>query len=458
MLKLKKIHVMNFKSLRDCQIKLGKFNVLIGANSSGKTNLVDLFLLLRKIYTEKNMNPFRYWWGYQNAVWNKKEEENISVKLFFNLKTKEKSYDIIFQTTFTGIGGQFRILKEKLEIKGFFKLTFENNRLKFVYEKEYFDKIWDEIDGLMKKRNDLREFILRGGEQFSDASQFREQNIWIQSRDLFEALKPRLSSPFLFDITPQKKFVSYILNSEPELHSKNFRNVIMVFDVPIKKSPNRKKHTTRGYYLLRQVTDMIIEFFSKILVLKLNITEIKRLVPIKKEEWLLEDGSTTNTVLYNLYLKEGGIPDGIVRILSRLFPEIEVKFSLTDDQRVYAKILENDLELPPVCIADGIYKILSISSALELKSSILIVDEIENSLYPKALEKILDEFKSADTMSIVTTHSPVVVDMTDPKDLIIAEKKAGETKFRRIKDPTAARKKLQDAGITFSEGWLYGNL
>ena len=49
MLRLKEIHIKNFKSLRDCKLKLGNFNVLVGANATGKTNLVDLFLLLRKI-------------------------------------------------------------------------------------------------------------------------------------------------------------------------------------------------------------------------------------------------------------------------------------------------------------------------------------------------------------------------------------------------------------------------
>ncbi len=125
MLKLKEIQIKNFKSLRDCKLELGKFNVLIGANATGKTNLVDLFMLLRKIYVEKDINPFRYWWGYQNAVWNRKKEFDISVRFcfeYFNNKSfnnKDKIYDVEFETIFTGRDGGFEILREKLEIKGF---------------------------------------------------------------------------------------------------------------------------------------------------------------------------------------------------------------------------------------------------------------------------------------------------------------------------------------------------
>ncbi len=95
---------------------------------------------------------------------------------------------------------------------------------------------------------------------------------------------------------------------------------------------------------------------------------------------------------------------------------------------------------------------------MELEPFLLIIDEIENSLHPKTLEKLLDELKSCDTTVIITTHSPVVVDMSEPEDIVIVEKVAEETKFRRIKNPEEIKKKLKEAGITFSEGWLYGEI
>ena len=113
MLKLWEIHFKNSKSLRDCKLKLRNFNVLVGANATGKTNLVDLFLLLRKIYVKKDINPFRYWWGYQNAVWNRKEEQDISARFMFDYVEDNKTYKVIFETTFAGRGGRFEILREK---------------------------------------------------------------------------------------------------------------------------------------------------------------------------------------------------------------------------------------------------------------------------------------------------------------------------------------------------------
>ena len=35
---IKRVEVKNFKSFKDLKIDLGKFNVVIGANASGKSN------------------------------------------------------------------------------------------------------------------------------------------------------------------------------------------------------------------------------------------------------------------------------------------------------------------------------------------------------------------------------------------------------------------------------------
>ena len=47
-----KIILTNFKSFENLEIKLGKFNVLIGANASGKSNFIQIFKFLRDITNE----------------------------------------------------------------------------------------------------------------------------------------------------------------------------------------------------------------------------------------------------------------------------------------------------------------------------------------------------------------------------------------------------------------------
>jgi len=44
---IKKIDVKNFKSFKDLKSALGRFNVLIGVNVSGKSNFVSIFRFLK---------------------------------------------------------------------------------------------------------------------------------------------------------------------------------------------------------------------------------------------------------------------------------------------------------------------------------------------------------------------------------------------------------------------------
>ena len=52
---IKKIQVSNFKSFKDLNIELGTFNVVIGANASGKSNLTQIFKFLKDI-EENSLN------------------------------------------------------------------------------------------------------------------------------------------------------------------------------------------------------------------------------------------------------------------------------------------------------------------------------------------------------------------------------------------------------------------
>ena len=66
------ISVENFKSLRSFQISLDNFNVLIGINGSGKTNILELFKFANMCIDSPRIPayPFRAWSGFKNIVWS----------------------------------------------------------------------------------------------------------------------------------------------------------------------------------------------------------------------------------------------------------------------------------------------------------------------------------------------------------------------------------------------------
>ena len=57
-LTIKRIAVSNFKSFDYMVTELGRLNVVIGANASGKSNFVSIFKFLKDIFTNGLDNAF----------------------------------------------------------------------------------------------------------------------------------------------------------------------------------------------------------------------------------------------------------------------------------------------------------------------------------------------------------------------------------------------------------------
>src|SRR5258707_382158 len=51
--RLKKLQLAGWKSIKDATIELRRMNVLIGANGAGKSNLISFFKLIREMVEER---------------------------------------------------------------------------------------------------------------------------------------------------------------------------------------------------------------------------------------------------------------------------------------------------------------------------------------------------------------------------------------------------------------------
>jgi len=96
---IKKIRISNFKSFKDVETELSKFNVLIGLNESGKSNFIEIFRFLRDIAM----------YGLSNAIFMQG-----GVKYLSNVKigsSRDFSLRIVYDQK-----SMFQITKEKRTI------------------------------------------------------------------------------------------------------------------------------------------------------------------------------------------------------------------------------------------------------------------------------------------------------------------------------------------------------
>lgn len=81
---MKKIEIHGYKSIKDLQLELQPINILIGANGSGKSNLLSFFVFLKTIYNQDLRRSVALSGGIDKYLHNgQKITSEISTKLYF---------------------------------------------------------------------------------------------------------------------------------------------------------------------------------------------------------------------------------------------------------------------------------------------------------------------------------------------------------------------------------------
>ncbi len=91
---LTRLRVQNFKCLRDVDVKLGPFTVLIGPNDSGKSSVLDAMHLLGRTTTTPIVELFRDDLDLSNLVWMRDADRTIEWLAEGQLNQRPFSYSL----------------------------------------------------------------------------------------------------------------------------------------------------------------------------------------------------------------------------------------------------------------------------------------------------------------------------------------------------------------------------
>jgi predicted ATPase len=100
MRQLEKLTIENYKSIRQQTLELGKLNVFIGGNGSGKSNLISVFRFLREIVTQ-NLQAYTAIKGGADALLHRgrKNSPSMSFRLDFAGDTAANFYRLVLLPT-----------------------------------------------------------------------------------------------------------------------------------------------------------------------------------------------------------------------------------------------------------------------------------------------------------------------------------------------------------------------
>ncbi|MGQ4915603.1 MAG: AAA family ATPase [Candidatus Asgardarchaeia archaeon] len=505
---VKKFWVRNFKSLKDFELDLEKVNVLVGKNGSGKTNVIEalkLFKMIIDYFKGIEVNPFLEWWGYNNVVWKGNEHLQIIIGFdyvveFVSYNEKKWKTNARYEIVLTGIGGDFKILKEKITVPSTIELIntpqsmeiilgenaktditfnsseyfiadkidslyepFRNRKNKAVFEKELIDElnhlfkeVVNQIVNGLKLKSSNSIFFLKEIANTYKFFPYEEEIDWYIDFVYGEVIYATLVNKIRSLLEDSRFYTNFKILYEIFEYAKSHKNSIL-----IQKLINITLHAVTKLLMksVYSVVGAIIgahNIANKLIILKkLDYKSIRDPIKLRREDILAEDGSNLTAVLYSM--GKGRIPERIDLAVKYAFGEnCIIHIEPTSDGRAYIKFFERGFELNPPAIPDGLYKLIALEIALEYNAPIIAIDDFENSLYADVIRYILDELRNSSSKAILTTHSPAVMDFADPSEIVILKKdENGETKAYRFKKPQKIQELLKKEGITPSEYIIY---
>jgi len=390
---IKRIEVKNFKSFKELKVDLGKFNVIIGANASGKSNFVHIFEFLRDITSSGLNNAISMQGGVEYLRnMNIGASEPLSIKVvsdkefgllgprikagLIGIKTYEVIYE--FALRFNKRGSGFRIAKDRLDQRcRFIKLERKGKKIK---EKE----------------------ILGNGEILISHSNGRVKiDLNIPPKVLLK--KEDIYPPFLRE----------------------------------EKLPEHTLLLETPYFFVSPLEGI----FSEISIYDFDPKLPKKATPITGKAELEEDGSNLSIILKNI-TENKERRRKLFNLVKDLLPFVEnldvEKFA---DKSLLFKLKESYFKtqyLPASLVSDGTINMTALIVALYFeKKPFIIIEEPERNIHPYLISKVAEMMKDASQTQkkqiVVTTHNPEFVKHAGLENILLVSR--NEDGFSTISRP-----------------------
>lgn len=383
---IKTIRAWNFKGFTDVELQFGRFNVLVGANASGKTGTVQLFRFLRDIAAYELENAISLQGGskyLRNMALaderNFRIEAVVDRRLIFRLRTvrdrlisvraESSQLTHILALRFNKRGSGFDIIEDKLNVKA----------------------------------------------NFSAISSSRQRGINLGAGEIqVERVNGR---PIVTIDLPKND------------HFKSEEIQPSYFYEDMKLSPSRTVAFNLPLYYLSSVSESYSgDSFGEIGVYDFDPKLPKKAVQITGKAELSEDGSNFALILKSVIADKAN-KRKLSNLVKDLLPFVDdLTVENFSDKSLLFKMREKHLKkeyLPATLISDGTISIALLIVALYFeRKAIVVMEEPEKNIHPFLMSKLVAMMRDAAERKqvIITTHNPEIVRFAGVESLILLAK------------------------------------
>ena len=168
-----------------------------------------------------------------------------------------------------------------------------------------------------------------------------------------------------------------------------------------------------------------------------------RTAQLDDNRFLREDGENLAPFLYRLKMKEQAAYGRIretFRFAAPFFDDFTLEPRSLNEQtiRLVWRHRTSDAHFDVSTLSDGSLRFLALATLLiqpaHLRPSVILLDEPELGLHPRAITMLCSLIKSvsAETQVVLATQSPFVVDHFEPEDVLAVERVNGASVFQRL--------------------------
>jgi AAA15 family ATPase/GTPase len=444
-MKLRKVSINNYLSLKDVTLSFGDMTILVGKNGSGKTNILEA---LYRFFSDFNAVGATSS-GLTEYYWFNKDTTN-PIRISVELELDEEDFKKIFYFLPNTLHNSLKTLYgEKIFM---LSISRQIDPHQYMWRTEYLR--WGDIH-LVKNDSpiNLDEFLRN---LFPEAV---TKDFVLYLFTPHEMAGDRL----LVDIS---KKVAYFPNVLVDLLARiglikiskdtigqNYKDWCEQQGIKLTGRPPIIEETP---FLLRiEPPDLIVT--NLLSSITNNIRGKFRFIPATRDEKYVAgtrnpivDSSllSTQSKLSVSMIREEELKWSTFRNWVERFLERRVEPNPTE-----LVVTENSLRIPVRFLGGGEQEIFALMCHFLDKGFIYGIEEPENHLHPEYLKKFFKFFKeiSKERQLILTTHTPLLVDKTNIENNWLVKREKGETKVQQLKDREELKQVLLELGLVPSD-------
>ncbi|CZT56095.1 AAA family ATPase [Solibaculum mannosilyticum] len=369
------LNIENFKSIAHIEMNFTPLTILVGANASGKSNLINVFRFISDIATDGIDNAIAMQGGIPYLT-NASLPKGTPIKISFTIDLTNEGW--IRSSNVKNIALEIHEIKYQFIIQpnikgGGYHIVIDNLELGFECMR---------INSSAKREN------------------------------LYTPMNIKYS--LIFERKSQKSSISYDCYMDDNCPIDEESKIKLKNDITAQVFA-RICNENRKELMLYRAAILLPSFFSEdtfIRIFDFDPKELKKSSSMASMRILEENGSNIASVLQNiLRLKENR--KKLTVILNEYLPFIDaITIENNFDKSFSYKVKESfsNREFHANFLSDGTVSLLAIVIALyfEEMSNIIILEEPERNIHPKLLAKILASAEdiSFEKQVIITTHNP----------------------------------------------------